>query len=85
MTKLGMALVCPKDAVDCNQLTSITQGLYNITHEVGFKVGQVAVFWFNIGKPECISKPFTLKDYIAWGVPYISVNEAATQLKLWSV
>lgn len=82
MSRVGMALVCPRDSVDCNQLASLTQKLYNITADVPFRVGQVAVVWFALQRPECISKSYYPDAHKVDGTPTISVNEVAKQLAL---
>lgn len=82
MEALGMALVCPKDAVDCNQLASLTQQLYNLTVDVPFRVGQVGIIWFNLPKPECTSKAYYPDNHKKYGTPTITVNEVAKQLAL---
>lgn len=83
MAKIPMALVCPRDSVDCNQLASLTQRLFNITSDVPFRVGQVAIVWFNLPKVECISAAYYADDHKQMGTSTITVNEVAKQLTLW--
>lgn len=78
--RLYTAVVVPQDAIDCNQLATLTLGMPNITDTVPFKAGQQSVVWFALHPVQCISActPEYHKDTV-----HISVNELANQLKLW--
>ena len=85
MEKLCSAIVVPRDAIDCNQLASLTTE-YRI-HGKGrtlgtYQVGKPSAIYFNI---KACSVTAALSDgsmdYLR-GVPTITVNEVARQIQL---
>ena len=85
MEKLCSAIVVPRDAIDCNQLASLTSE-YSI-HGKGrafgtYQVGKPSAIFFNI---RACSVTAALSggsmDYLR-GLPTITVNEVARQIQL---
>lgn len=77
---LDKAHVTPKDAIEVNQLASLSTGLERQPCNKGFKIGQRCLFWLNIS---------AFSDNIDMGNAYppdfwcadtITVNELATHI-----
>lgn len=85
MAKLPSVHVTPRDAIDCNQLVSITAELTPSGVARGFRVGQRCLIWLNINKfSDSIDVGNTWAEGF-WGAPTVSINELAQQLKLWGI
>ena len=85
MAKLARVHVTPRDAIDCNQLVSLTTGLTVSGVARGFRVGQRCLIWLNINKfSDNIDVGNTWAEDF-WDAPTVSINELAQQLKLWGI
>lgn len=83
MARLYCAIVVPRDAIDCNQLMSITQNLPR-THEAyapKVRVGEPVVIHFILGdEVNYLPQVSGSMAYLNNRVPYISVNEVSQHL-----
>ena len=85
MEKLCRAIVVPRDAIDCNQLASLTSE-YHI-HGKGraygtYQVGKPSAIFFNTKACNVTAALFDgSMDYLL-GTPTITVNEVARQIQL---
>lgn len=80
MKKHCRVSVIPRDPIDCNQLQSL------LGHKVksfypAFKVGQLTNVLLNIGGIPHVGQ----HEKVQKDDPVVSVNELATQLRLWAI
>lgn len=80
MKKHCRVSVIPRDPIDCNQLQSL------VGHKVksfypAFKVGQLTNVLLNIGGIPHVGRCEKVVEYD----PVVSINELATQLRLWAI
>ena len=82
MKKHCRVSVIPRDPIDCNQLQSLVGHLvgdwYN---QPKFRVGQMSNVLLNVGG---IVHPNESEKVIDFD-PVVSINELATQLRLWAI
>lgn len=72
--------VIPRDPIDCNQLQSLL-GHKVKSHYPAFKVGQLSNVLLNIGGITHVGQ----HEKAVECDPVVSINELATQLRLWAI
>lgn len=85
MERLDRAIVVPKDSTDLNQLTTLLANHKWLEHvDERFNpycaVGQSTYVFFNVAR---LHKGWSL--YVIGDDPVVSINELATQLRLWAI
>lgn len=85
MVRLDRAVVIPRDSTDLNQLTALMHSHPWMVHvdkdwNPMVKVGQPTYFFFNVDRVHCKWSQMPPIE----GDPCVTVNEVATQLKLWA-
>lgn len=80
MNKHCRVSVIPRDPIDCNQLQSLL-GKKVKSHYPAFKVGQMCNVLLNIGGIPHVNQ----SEKVVECDPVVSINELATQLRLWAI
>lgn len=80
MHKYPRVSVIPRDPIDCNQLQSLLSHKVK-PHYPAFKVGQLSNVLLNIGGVVHVGQHAKVVSYD----PVVSINELATQLRLWAI
>ena len=85
MKKLCSAIVIPRDAIDCNQLASLTSeySIHGKERTYGtYQVGKPSDIFFNIKTCNVTAALSNgSMDYLL-GIPTLTVNEVARQIQL---
>ena len=81
MNKHCRVSVIPRDPTDCNQLQSLVGHKVDLYYYPAFKVGQLSNVLLNIGGVVHVGTQMKAVD----SDPVVSINELATQLRLWAI
>ena len=83
MNKHCRVSVIPRDPTDCNQLQSLVGHLvgYLYDDQPKFQVGQMSNVLLNIGGIVQVNQ----REKVLERDPVVSINELATQLRLWAI
>ena len=82
MNKQSRVSVIPRDPIDCNQLQSLVGHLVRPWYdEPKFRVGEMSNILLNIGG---VTQPNVSEKVLDFD-PVVSINELATQLRLWAI